>query len=259
MKPRVCILRTDGTNCDRETAHAFTLAGGSPDFVHVNELRSGRKRLEDYQILAIPGGFSYGDDIASGKVLAVELISYLRDQFAGFIEAGKLVIGICNGFQVLMRTGALPFLSIGDMYATLAPNSSGKFECRWVEMVVGESPCIFTRSLTGMAITLPVAHGEGKFFAGADAIEALWTDSDETLAPLLYSKNGGTTYRYPANPNGSALNIAGVCNATGRVFGLMPHPERFVERTQYPNWRREYVRPWGLAMFEDAIRTAAEL
>ena len=163
MNPRVCILQTDGTNCDRETAYAFMRAGGNPRLVHINQLRARSVRLADFQILAIPGGFSYGDDVASGKILALELTTFLSDELRAFVEAGKLVIGICNGFQVLVRTGLLPFRELGKMSATLTHNVSGRFQCEWVRMVVEQgSPCVFTRGMES-EISLQIAHGEGRF------------------------------------------------------------------------------------------------
>lgn len=251
MKPMVCVLRTDGTNCDEETAYAFEKAGGHAVRVHVNQLRDGEAHLGDYQILVIPGGFSYGDDVASGKILAIELISYLRNELEEFVSRGKLVLGICNGFQVLVRTGLLPFRATGRMPASLVTNDSGHFECRWITMVVEVSPCVFTRELEG-ELSLPVAHGEGKFYASTETLAAL---EAQGLITVRYSEDGKATLRYPANPNGSVNGIAGICDPTGRIFGLMPHPERFVELTQYPNWRRQKnVKPNGLPIFESAIQ-----
>ncbi len=256
MKPQVCVLRTDGTNCDGETAYAFEKAGGEPELVHVNQLRCGARRLASYQILAIPGGFSYGDDVASGKILAVEIISYLREEFEEFINQQKLIIGICNGFQVLVRTGLLPFRSLGEMQATLTTNDSGRFECRWIKMLVESSPCVFTQGLQE-EINLQVAHGEGKFFCGGETLQRIET---ENLVALRYAEGGKQTQCYPANPNGSLNGIAGICDPTGHIFGLMPHPERFVETTQHPNWRRLInTQPHGLPIFENAVSFAKGL
>lgn len=251
MKPMVCVLRTDGTNCDEETAYAFEKAGGQAVRVHVNQLRDGEVHLGDYQILVIPGGFSYGDDVASGKILAIELISYLRDELEEFVSRGKLVLGICNGFQVLVRTGLLPFRTTGRMQSSLVTNDSGHFECRWITMMVEASPCVFTRKLEG-ELSLPVAHGEGKFYAPPETLAAI---EAQGLIALRYSEEGKATLRYPANPNGSLNGLAGICDPTGRIFGLMPHPERFVELQQYPNWRRKKnLKPNGLPIFESAIQ-----
>ena len=259
MKPRVCVLRTDGTNCDEETSYAFQKAGAATELVHVNQLRCRARRFSQYHILAIPGGFSYGDDIASGKILAVELVSYLGDELQEFVARGSIVIGICNGFQVLVRTGLLPFRTLGAMCATLAANNSGHFECRWICMRTEASPCVFTNYIEE-EICLPVAHGEGKFFADAQTLKEIEAGS---LVALRYSEDGTATQQYPANPNGSLNSIAGVCDSTGRIFGLMPHPERFVEITQHPNWRRMRDRvsctPDGLRIFQNAVQFAKNL
>lgn len=247
MKPRVCILRTDGTNCDVETAHAFHLAGGEAYAVHMNELRSGDMHLGTFQLLAIPGGFSYGDDVASGKILASELVTFLGDELRQFVSAGKPILGICNGFQVLVRTGLLPFPQLGEMRATLAANVSGHFQCEWVGLKPDpESPCIFTRGLPPL-MELQMAHGEGRFYAPP----SLLIDASRQKLFAL---------RYASNPNGSVRDIAGVCDPTGRIFGLMPHPERFVDRLHHPNWRRRPADspPDGLRIFQNAIDYAKQ-
>lgn len=253
----VCILRTDGTNCDEELAFAFSLAGGSPDFVHVNQLRSGEKKLSDYQILGIPGGFSYGDDVASGKILAIELLSFLKQQISDFVSAKKPVIGICNGFQVLVRTGLLPLSRLGDMHATLTNNDSGHFECRWIELTPTDNHCIFTKGMKGTKLNLPIAHGEGKFYAGEDILKEI---NKHNLTTLQYTANGKPTKTYPQNPNGSLHAIAGICDPSGLIFGMMPHPERFVTPYQHPNWRRQLIdKPHGLPIFENAVNYAKTL
>lgn len=251
-KPRVCVLRTDGTNCDRETYYAFGLAGGEPHLVHVNQLRSGEERLTNYQILVLPGGFSYGDDVHSGKILAVELTSFLQEQLQDFVDAGKPVLGICNGFQILVRTGLLPAAKIGEIKATLMHNDSGRFECRWVSLRVEETRCIFTRGLAGRVVNLQAAHGEGKFYTDACTLAGI-----EEAGQVVFryaTDDGKPTDTYPYNPNGSLAAIAGICDPSGRVLGLMPHPERFVERTQHPSWRRQEMgEPHGLAIFRNAV------
>ena len=251
MKPKVCVLVTDGTNCDKETAYAFRKAGGNSELVHINQLRNRQRNFRDYQILVISGGFSHGDVVASGKILAVELI-FLQDELEAFVEKGKLIMGICNGFQVLTQTGLLPLNTMNVRYATLMQNESGKFECRWVKLLAEKnSPCIFTQGYDE-EFTLQVANGEGNFF-----IEDKWPEVKENggCVALRYSSD-----EYPENPSGSLYAIAGICDPSGRIFGLMPHPERFVEGTQYVNWRREKIaKPNGLLMFENAVRFAKDL
>lgn len=258
MTPTVCVLRTDGTNCDEETAHAVRKAGGQPRLVHVNYLRSGADALAHYAALIIPGGFSYGDDVAAGAILAHELISRLRDQLQVFVGRGRLVVGICNGFQVLVRTGLLPSGTIGDVRATLTDNALGRFECRWVELAVsGSSLCVFTQGLEGQRLHLQVAHGEGKFVADEEICRGMERRGQWVLT--YADTHTPMTTEHPANPNGSHFSIAGLCDPTGRIFGLMPHPERFVETTQHPNWRRMKIdKPHGLAIFENLVRSARE-
>ncbi|MDQ0286011.1 phosphoribosylformylglycinamidine synthase [Desulfofundulus luciae] len=257
-KPRVCVLRTDGTNCDRETGYAFERAGGDPHLVHVNQLRAGKKKLTEYQILVIPGGFSYGDDVHSGKILAVELTSFLKEQLQEFVDSGKPVLGICNGFQVLVRTGLLPAAKMGDIRTTLMHNDSGRFECRWVHLRVEDTPCIFTRGLAGRVLHFQAAHGEGKFYTDAQTLAGI--EAGKQVVFRYSTSNGDPTSIYPHNPNGSLAAIAGICDPSGRVLGLMPHPERFVDLTQHPNWRRQqFHEPHGLPIFRNAVAYAQEM
>ncbi|MDP2585347.1 MAG: phosphoribosylformylglycinamidine synthase I [Candidatus Levybacteria bacterium] len=256
LQPKVLVLKTDGTNCDAEMNNAFNKAHGNSAIVHVNELRSKEKRLSDYDIIGLPGGFSYGDDIKSGKILAIELTAYLGDQINDFISHGGLVLGVCNGFQVLVRTGLLPFGVMGEMKATLTDNDSGKFECRPVNLRVEDSKCVFMKDAKGEIITYPVAHGEGKFYAKQAELEKV---ENEKLVIFRYADTlGNPTQQFPQNPNGSLNAIAGICDPSGRILGLMPHPERAVEETQYENWRRQRaigqpIRPEGLRIFENMI------
>lgn len=257
-KPRVCVIRTDGINCDEETFYAFEKAGAECRRVHVNQLRSGNEKLASYQIFALPGGFSYGDDVHSGKILAVELTSFLKDQLAEFVEAGKLVIGICNGFQVLVRTGLLPDRNLGEIKTTLMANDS-HYECRWVNLLVERSHCVFTRGMEGTIMNVQVAHGEGKFYTDPATLQEI-----ENRGQVVFryaGTDGKPTVRYPANPNGSSNAIAGICDSTGRIMGLMPHPERYVEKTQHPNWRRmpDNTIPHGMAVFKNAVDYARQL
>ncbi len=255
MRVKTLILRAPGTNCDAETAFAFEQAGAEVSLVHVNQLIRGEQRLSDYQIMVIPGGFTYGDDISAGKVLANELRLKLGEDILKFIEDGGLILGICNGFQVLVKAGILPWLSDGSSpLLTVAANDSGKFECRWVYLRVNkESPCIFTKGID--RLYLPVAHGEGKVVADAKVLPEL------NVVVYYADEQGDSKAGYPHNPNGSIENIAGICDASGRVFALMPHPERHIRSTQHPQWTRQEAREYGdgFQVFLNAVKWAQNL
>lgn len=254
-KVDVLILRASGTNCDAETAFAFQQAGAATSLVHINQLLRHEKRLSGYQIMVIPGGFTYGDDIAAGTVLANELRLGLGEDIPKFVDDGGLILGICNGFQVLAKAGILPGLAGDDMSPlTLAANDSGKFECRWVHLSVNrESPCVFTRGMDGMY--LPVAHGEGKVVADPEVLPQL-------NAVVYYTdEQGDREAGYPHNPNGSVENIAGICDSSGRIFALMPHPERHIRGTQHPRWTRLGAKKHGdgFQIFLNAVKWAENL
>lgn len=258
MKPKILILRTAGTNCDYETAHAFQLAGAEIALIHINQLISGKTHLTDYQVMAIPGGFSYGDDISAGILLANELRHKLTEQLTEFVDSGKLILGICNGFQVLVRAGLLPRLnSQTAQQATLTMNTSAKFECRWIHLETHQSACIFTRGLKPR-VYLPVAHAEGRFTAPASVLDQLEANKQVVFR---YASSDGTDSEYPANPNGSSRHIAGICDTTGRIFGMMPHPERFLTRFNHPRWTREDLPDEGdgLAIFQNAVNYARQI
>lgn len=241
-KVKCLILRTAGTNCDGETEFAFGQTGCDVDLVHVNKLFLNKKKLEDYHILAIPGGFSYGDDIAAGKILANEFRLKLGADLRKFIDDGKLIIGICNGFQILVKAGILPG-ALDDskggsngfvQTATLMTNDCAKFEDRWIYLKpAGKS--IWTEGISWI-VTLPVAHGEGKFVPQDTALLKKLKDNGQVVFRYCNAKGG--TPVYPQNPNGSTDDIAGITDKTGRVFGLMPHPERHFLATQHPFWTR---------------------
>lgn len=245
------IVRTAGTNCDQETIHALTMAGAKCQLTHINQLLTGRVRLHPFHILVIPGGFSYGDDISAGKVLANELRLRLKDQLQRFVEAKKLVIGICNGFQVLVKTGLLPGFDPVDekQTVTLALNDSARFQCEWTRIKSETSAATWLKDMPA-AFDIPIAHGEGKFL----------TMTPKILAQI--KKNKQVVFRYaPNNPNGSQDNIAGICNKTGNVIGMMPHPERFVSRFQHPNWpaipsKNNHEHGEGFAFWEKAVAYA---
>ncbi len=250
---KALILRAAGTNCDYETQYAFEKVGAQAERVHVNRLIESPQRLDDYQILCIPGGFTYGDDVAAGKILANQLRYRLGEELARFHDEDKLILGICNGFQVLVKLGLLPGLDgRGEQQCTLTANDSNRFEDRWVYLAVEDSPSVFLEG--GSVIALPVAHAEGKFVPSDEAV--LKELRGQRHVVLRYVDAQGRVGGYPVNPNGSVDDIAGICDSSGRVLGLMPHPERHVEPYQHPRWTREGLKPEGdgLALFRNAVR-----
>lgn len=252
---KVIVLRTAGTNCDIETAHAFRRHSAEVDLVHINEVKTKKKRLSSYHILAIPGGFTYGDDVAAGRILANELKFKIGNELKKFIEVGKLIIGICNGFQVLVKAGLLPDVEIDEQKATLILNDSGKFEDRWVHLKANKnSPCIWTKGIEEI-IYLPVAHAEGKFTADKETLEELKKNGQIIFQ---YVDENGNPAGYPYNPNGSLENIAGICDESGRIIGLMPHPERFLEPSHHPHWQRlsKEKEGDGNLLFKNAVNFA---
>jgi len=263
---KAVVIAGNGTNCEREMACACRLAGADQvDIVHIAELLSGRVRLDDYHWLNLAGGFLDGDDLGSAKAGANRLKhatvhgseEHVAQQIHRFIADGKLILGICNGFQLMTKMGLLPALD-GDystQSATLTFNDVGRFQDRWVSLAVDPaSPCVFTRGLD--RLYLPVRHGEGKFVTADSAVlEAL---EQRHLAALRYADaDGEPTQRFPENPNGSQHAIAGICDESGRLFGLMPHPEAYLHRTHHPRWTREENLPeegMGLWLFRNAVR-----
>jgi phosphoribosylformylglycinamidine synthase len=260
ITPRVCVLRTAGTNCDKETEFAFVQAGASVDLVHVNKLIQGDKKLDDYQILALPGGFTYGDDIAAGKILANELKHKLGGSLSRFIAQGKLVIGICNGFQILVKSGFLPGSDSLDQETSLIINDSGSFKDCWVYLRPQTADrrlqkCVWTKDLPEV-IYLPIAHGEGKFVTKDSAVLKRLKDNGQIV--FQYCDEKGNLAGYPHNPNGSIENIAGICDETGRVLGLMPHPERHLDILQHPRRRpgEDKGEGDGLLIFKNGVEYA---
>ena len=249
LKPKVCILRTAGTHCDQETAFAFSLAGGSADLVHINNLVSAKVNLADYHILALPGGFSYGDDIASGKIFANELKYKLAGEINKFIQDGKLIIGICNGFQILVKSGLLPGNDSLSQEASLIINDSGKFEDRWSYLRVARNRSVWAEGLPEV-IYLPVAHGEGKFILEDKNLLSRLKKNRQIV--FQYSNKSGKLSGYPDNPNGALENIAGICDQTGRILGLMPHPERNISLEQHPKWNKDEAGI-GLRIFKNGV------
>ncbi len=253
----VLILHATGTNRDREAAWAVEAAGGRPTIVHVNELRARPSRLHDFAMLILPGGFSYGDALGAGRLLAADLRWLFQEELSRFVAAGKPVLGICNGFQALARSGHLPGPPADGIQATLTRNASERFECRWVWLEPDpRSPCAFTSGLDER-IYCPVAHGEGRFIPRDEQVlERL--RAGRQIA-LTYVTADGRPAAYPSNPNGSTAGIAGICNAQGNVLGLMPHPEDHIFPWQHPRWTRGEAGGLGLALFAQGLRYAARL
>lgn len=267
---KVAMLFTAGTNCDEETMLAFKVAGAQAERIHLNLLKKKKHILKEYHILCVPGGFTYGDYISAGKILANELHYILEDDVNEFIEAGKLILGICNGFQVLVKAGILPGFSnhkekksyFTKQTVTLDTNDSNRFECRWINLKTNlKSPCVFTKGINRI-ISIPVAHAEGKFVV--DNKKTLQRLKDNNQIVFTYCDKNGKKAGYPYNPNGSIADIAGICDYTGRIFGLMPHPERASSIYQYPNWgaslhaSQKPIEPDGLKIFINAVKYAKE-
>jgi len=250
MKPSCLLIRAPGTNCDRELIHAFELAGAAASDVHIDALIADPAPLDAAQIIAFPGGFSYGDDVAAGRIFAHRLRQRLLEPLQNAVQRGTPVIGICNGFQVLVKCGLLPDPAHGGQSVTVSDNTTGRFIDRWVKFQANpDSPCIWTQGLTAM--DLPIAHGEGRFTAPPQVVEQL--ESNQQVA-LRYAADD--------DPNGSVNHIAGICDPTGLVFGLMPHPERCVHLTHHPAWTRfsaqqRQAEPAGLTMIKNAVAHVA--
>lgn len=233
MTVRAMVLAAPGVNCDRETIEAARAAGADAELVHLNQLLDDDRRLDDFGMLLLAGGFSYGDHLGAGAVLATTLRYRLSEELQRFVDDGRPLLGICNGFQVLARLGLLGEVS-------LVPNISDRFICRWVPLRVQPSPSVFLRGLD--RLDLPIAHAQGRLVIDDNG-------AGTALAPL----------RYEQNPNGSVAGIAGVCNARGNILGLMPHPERYVTSYQHPRWQRgEGREAAGLTIFRNAVRYVEE-
>jgi phosphoribosylformylglycinamidine synthase subunit PurQ / glutaminase len=273
--PRVCVLRAPGTNCDVETAFAFETAGGRPERVHLFRLLERPELLDDFQIVCVPGGFSYGDDIGAGVIFSRQLRGRLGESLSRFLAADKLMLGICNGFQVLLKAGILPggagsspqsdeqHESNPPPDATLTWNLNGKYTAVWVSLQVESSTNVFLRGIK--KIELPVAHAEGRIVVRSPQVIQTWRDRAQivlTYRPIpneeepVSGSDGDALLPFPDNPNGSIANIAGLGDPTGRILGLMPHPERFLHSTQHPQWTRRPRQSGpgaGLKVFQNAV------
>ncbi len=267
--PRILILHAPGTNRDREAELACRVAGGNPEIVHMRRLVERDAHIEDFQMIVIPGGFSYGDDLGAGRLWANDLYHRFRDDLDIFVSQGKPVMGICNGFQALVKAGYLPGPA-PKQTVSLTTNRRGHFECRWVRLrAPEETRCLFTRDLEE-DILCPVAHGEGRLAVpDEDTRRDIWSKGHAALqyvVPVQSTAFDDTSRKvdvkskapYPYNPNDSVDDIAGLCNAEGNVFGLMPHPEDHIVRYQHPRWSRGHAGGLGLALFRNGIRAAGE-
>ncbi len=250
MQTKALVLTGYGINCEEETKNSIEKVGASAEIIHMNELFERKKSLNDYNFLVFPGGFAHGDDLGSGKVIANKFKFKLKDELLDFINRGNLVLGICNGFQALVKLGILPIPDFLQR-VTLTINTSNKYEDRWVWLKANQaSPCIFTNGLT--YLTLPVRHGEGRFIPEND--DELNYITSKNLHVFQYVDSKGQLAGYPWNPNGSVINIAGVCDESGRIFGMMPHPEAFREIFNCPYWKDGVVKEaQGLRIFKNAV------
>lgn len=253
---QVCILRAAGTNRDGDVKNVLEHLGIKTDVRHINQV-TREKNLLDYHIVVLPGGFSYGDYIRSGAIFGKELKTKIGDQIKKFVDEGRAILGICNGFQILVESGFLPALKGASEYpeAVLANNQSARFECRWITMKNQKSACKLTESMPeGKTIRAPIAHGEGRFIADEKVLEKL---KDNKQIVFRYVKPSGeyADGEYPFNPNGSTEDIAGICNPEGNVLAFMPHPEDSFFKFQYPDWTSKANGEYGdgRALFESVI------
>jgi phosphoribosylformylglycinamidine synthase subunit PurQ / glutaminase len=262
MKPKALILQAHGTNRDLDVMEATTLAGADAIGLPLNELRMNKALISEFQMLVVPGGFSYADALGAGKLLALDLASYFVNEISAFVESGKPVIGICNGFQALVKSGILPgehsLKTTGGEGATLTFNAQGHFECHWVTLKPVSQKCIWTRDLDEL-IECPIAHGEGNF--QTDDLFPLSSLIENDQIALAYTSSNGSSANeeYPINPNGSIHDIAGICNPQGNVVGLMPHPENHIYHYQHPQWTRRLNHHSGLKLFENGVKYANEM
>jgi len=264
MKPKALILQAHGSNRDFDVMEALTLAGAEATGIPLNELRLHKTVLSDFHLLVIPGGFSYADALGAGKLLALDLTSYFADAVQEFVNSGKPVIGICNGFQALVKSGILPGKSPspsgtgsrGDG-ATLTFNAQGHFECRWVNLQPLSQTCIWTNGLQEN-IACPIAHGEGNFQISESFPLSAFLDHDQIALTYIRSEGTSADGEYPYNPNGSVHDIAGICNPQGNVLGLMPHPENHIYSWQHPLHTRGKMKGSGLKLFENGVNYAKQ-
>jgi phosphoribosylformylglycinamidine synthase len=248
------VLAAPGTNRDGDVASALRLAGADPTVLHLADLRDRRAALRRARLVVVAGGFSFADALGSGRLFALELAAAAGDELRRLIDLGRPVLGICNGFQVLVRAGILPGLGI-DQAVALGHNRNGRFECRWVSLLPVSDRCVWTAGLTE-PVECPVAHGEGRFTADDDTVAKL--RANDQIALVYGAGDRPAAGMYPANPNGSEADVAGICDPSGVVLGLMPHPENHVHPTQHPRWRRGRAAGSGVPLLANGIHHAEE-
>ena len=259
MKPKALVLQAHGSNRDFDVMDALTLAGADPTGIPLNELRIAARNasFRNFDLLIVPGGFSYADALGAGKLLALDLASYFADEISAFVESGKPVIGICNGFQALVKSGILPDHENNNQ-ATLTFNQQGHFECRWVDLKPVSQKCIWTKDLSE-SITCPIAHGEGNFQTTEQFPLSSFIEQDQIALTYIHADGSSANGEYPINPNGSVLDIAGICNPQGNVLGLMPHPENHIHVWQHPRHTRGEHGGSGLKLFENGVKYASQM
>ena len=263
MSPKALIITGYGINCEEETALCFEKAGAKSEIVHINDIIDSSKKLNNYQIMAFPGGFSYGDDTGSGNALANKIKNNLNDDILNFAQEDKLIIGICNGFQILSNLGLVPAtdLKFGERQAALMHNRTARFECHWIHLKNNSSKCIWTKDIE--QIHLPIAHGEGNFYTNDETLEKMKAD-DQIVFRYVKPDGSAANQKLPHNPNGAMEDIAGVCDPSGRILGMMPHPERFNSFTNENGWelkKEKLIREGkdlptdgaGLKLFQNAV------
>jgi phosphoribosylformylglycinamidine synthase subunit PurQ / glutaminase len=266
MKPKALVLQAHGSNRDFDVMDALNLAGADAVGVPLNDLYREKAHWRDFQMLILPGGFSYGDALGAGKLLAIDLTSYFTDEITAFVDSGKPVIGICNGFQALVKSGILPGSSPSPSQAegrdqgqaTLTFNAEGHFECRWVNIKPVSETCMWTRDLDE-DITCPIAHGEGNFQVNDPALLSSFQQRGQIALTYSHTSGSAANGEYPSNPNGSLLDIAGICNPAGNVLGLMPHPENHIHAWQHPRHTRGERNGSGLKLFENGVKYASNV
>ncbi len=254
MKPKVAILFAEGTNFEVETKYAFEKAGASAQILPMSEVLARPKMLESFQLIDFPGGFSYGDDLLSGKIWANQVRRYLMEEVKKILKKGRLIIGVCNGFQALIRSGLLPEFGVLNKSFGLIINEKQKFECRWVRLSMRKNRCVFLVGDDLIFGDMTVEHGEGRFISDNKSLLDKLKDNKQIVFQYA-NENYQETDIYPDNPNGSFFSIAGICDPTGQILGMMPHPEHYIEKFQHPNWRRRKTdeAPFGLTIYKKAV------